>query len=212
MSADDYHPFVPKPHEREDRRADGARACPGADQEHPRAQELFGKLGEDAQRAVPRHHHRRRCDPRASSRRGPRARRRCAMIEAVNALLAADVAGADEGLVLSGRFQPMAALAEHRALSSRITGCASTRSRAVRDAVMAVLRASMSEHGYELVARRDEAQPLPRRPRRRPGGAGRMELHLLPVRHAVRDRALGLAVVRPSSGAQLLRARPSRWC
>ena len=44
------------------------------------------------------------------------------------------------------------------------------------------MRASMSPHGYELVARRDEAQPLPRRHRARAGGDGRVELHLLPVR------------------------------
>ena len=56
---------------------------------------------------------------------------------------------------------------------------------AVREAVMAVLRASLSAKGYEILARRDAAEPLSRRSRRRSGGARRMELHLLSVRHAV---------------------------
>ena len=129
-----------------------------------------------------------------------------AMIEAANALLAAHVAGAEEDLVLSGRLQPMAALAEHRALSRALRAAARRDQRAgarrgaggdARQHEPARLRA---------VARRDEAQPLPRRHRARAGGDGRMELHLLPVRRAVHDRAVGLAVLRPSSGAELLRA------
>ena len=76
----------------------------------------------------------------------------------------------------------------------------------LRDAVHGGAARQHERARLRAVARRDEAQPLPRRPRRRAGGDGRMELHLLPVRRAVDERALGLAVLRPSPRAQLLRA------
>ena len=51
-----------------------------------------------------------------------------AMIEAVNALLGADVAGAEEGVVLSGRFATSGGTGRTPSFTSSTTGCASTRS------------------------------------------------------------------------------------
>ena len=74
-----------------------------------------------------------------------------AMIEAVNALLAADVAGTEKVVVLSGRIPTCGGtgrtpsfIVEHYGLRLDEIG------EPLRDAVLAVLRASMSPHGYEL--------------------------------------------------------------
>ena len=114
--ADDYHPFVPDPPDGEDRRTDCARPRRGDDEEQSARAGLAGELGEDAERAVPRHHHRWRCGPpavraaargRADAPRHDRGGERAA---------GGDVAGAEEDVGLPGRFRPVAALAEHRAL------------------------------------------------------------------------------------------------
>ena len=165
MSADDYHPFMPNPPERQDRRADGARACRGADQA-TRARKGCSANWErmfngpfrgitTAGQSIP--------DLFAPR---PEGAPTLAMIEAVNALLGRDVAGAEEGLVLSGRLEPVAALAEHRAL------CRALRASPRRDQRAAARRgAGGAARQHEparlrAVARRDEAQPLPRRHRR----------------------------------------------
>ena len=203
MSADDYHPFIPI-RRRQDRRPDGSRACRrrGPRTRAPRAcsanwermfKEPFRGITTDgghprSLRAAAG----RRADAR-DDRGGQRAAGR-------------DVARAAKGVVLSGRlaqwrhWQNTELYVENYGLRLDEVG------EPLREAVMAVLRASMSPHGYEL------SRDVMRLNRflgdivGGPGGDRRMELHLLPVRRAVGERAVGLAVLRPSSGAQLLRA------
>ncbi len=130
-----------------------------------------------------------------------------AMIEAVNALLAAMSNEQRKASCFPARIEHVAALAEHRALR-RALRPAPRRDRRARARCGAGRDARQHEPArLRTLARRHEAQPLPRRHRAWARSDGRMELHLLPVRRAVGDRALGLATVRPSPGAELLRAR-----
>ena len=74
-----------------------------------------------------------------------------AMIEAVNALLAADVARATQGVVFSGRLANQWRHWQNTELYVENYGLRLDEvSEPLRDAAMAVLRASMSQHGYEL--------------------------------------------------------------
>ena len=203
MSADDYRPFLPPL---------GAkiagptpRAHAQARMKSPRAQGLFAKWEQmfaEPFRGITTDGHvipdlyapRPEGAPTlADDRGGQRAAR-------------APVARAEEGIVLSGRLAAMAALAEHRALRRGLRAAAR---RGGRTAARGGDGGAARQHEparLRAVARRDAAQPLPRRSRRRACGAGRMELHFLPVRHAVDERALGLAVFRAPPRSELLRA------
>ena len=151
MSGYDYRPFCR-------RRGTSKIAGPTArahtearTKKNPRAQGMFAQLGADAQRAVPRHHDRRpghsgalraaaggRADA-GDDRGGQRAACRSCRPEQKKASM------------LSGRFQSVAALAEHRALSSKTTACASTRSaQPLRDAVDGGAARQHEQRGYEL--------------------------------------------------------------
>jgi hypothetical protein len=148
MSADDYHPFVPKPHESKIA-GPTARAHAQARIQSPRAQGLFGKWEEmfnapfrgitTGGQAVP--------DLFAIT---PEGAPTGAMIEAVNALLARmspeqkKASCFPVGSNQWRHWQNTELYVENYGL--RLDEA----SEALRDATMAVLAASMSPHGYEL--------------------------------------------------------------
>ena len=150
MSDDDYHPFIPNPPERQDRRTDGARACRDADQANPRAKELFAQLGADAQRAVPRHHHRRRRHPR-SLRAAAGGRADAGDDRGRQRAAGRDVAGTDGSRRAFRSARTIGGAGRTPSSMSSTTGLRLDEiSEPLRDAVLAVLRVSMSQHGYEL--------------------------------------------------------------
>jgi hypothetical protein len=148
MSADDYHPFVPDP---PDARIAGptARAHAQTRTASPRAKELFGKweaMFNEPFRGIttagaPM--------PDLFARR-PEGAPTLAMIEAVNALLALmtpeqrEAASFPADSNMWRHWQNTELYVEHYGLRLDEVG------EPLRDATMAVLRASMSPHGYEL--------------------------------------------------------------
>ena len=106
---------------------------------HTRREENGGRrtcwrMGEDAQRAVPRHHDGRRGHAGLFAPR-PEGAPTLAMIEAVNALLPSCRPEQRKTSMLCGRFQSVAALAEHRALSRRLRPAPRRVTEPLRDAV-----------------------------------------------------------------------------
>ena len=208
MSSGRLSPILPRRPALQDRRTDAARPHRGAHQEEPAragAVRNWERMLNEPFRGITTDGN---VIPDLFAPR-PEGAPTLAMIEAVNALLAAHVARSRRSVELSGRLQPVAALAEHRALCRGLRAAPRRGRRAAARRGDGGAARQHERARLRAVARRDAAQPLPRRPGRRPGGAGRMELHLLPVRQAVGERALGLAVLRPSPRAQLLRARPA---
>lgn len=148
MSQDDYHPFVPKP---EESKIAGptARAHAEARTKSPRAQGLFGKWEEMFREPF------RGITTDGSPLPGlfkvtPEGAPTLAMIEAVNALVALMSSEQKKascfpvGSQQWRHWQNTELYVEHYGL--RLDEV----SEPVRDAVMAVLRASMSAHGYSL--------------------------------------------------------------
>ena len=208
MSADDYHPFIPNPPNAKIAGPTARAHAEARTKNNPRAQGLLAnweKMLNGPFRGITTDGH---VIPDLYAPR-PEGAPTLAMIEAANALLAAMSPEQRKTSCFAGRFQPMAALAEHRALSGALRAAPRRDQRAAARRGAGGAARQHEPARLRARARRDEAQPLPRRHRARAGGDGRMELHLLPVRRAVGDRAVGLAVVRPSPGAELLRAGPA---
>jgi hypothetical protein len=148
MSADDYHPFVPKLHESKIA-GPTARAHAETRTKSPRAQELFGKweaMFNEPFRGISTNG---QPIPGLFARQ-PEGAPTLAMIEAVNTLLAlmspeqrkasCFPAGSNQWR----HWQNTELYVEHYGLRL------DEGSERLRDATMAVLRASMSQHGYEL--------------------------------------------------------------
>jgi hypothetical protein len=148
MSADDYHPFVPKPHESKIA-GPTARAHAEARTKSPRAQELFGKweaMFNEPFRGITTNG---QPIPGLFAPK-PEGAPTLAMIEAVNALLALmspeqrKASCFPVGSNQWRHWQNTELYVEHYGL--RLDEV----SERLRDATMEVLRASMSPHGYEL--------------------------------------------------------------
>src|SRR5258708_10711676 len=148
MSADDYHPFVPKPHESKIA-GPTARAHAEEGTKSPRAQELFGKweaMFNEPFRGITTGG---QAIPDLFTLR-PEGAPTQAMIEAVNALLARmspeqkKASCFPVGSNQWRHWQNTELYVEHYGLRLDEVG------EPLRDAAMAVLRASMSQHGYEL--------------------------------------------------------------
>jgi hypothetical protein len=134
--------------QREDRRPDGARACRGANQEQPAAQGLLAnweRMLNGPFRGITTDGAR---DPDLYAPR-PEGAPTLAMIEASTRCWQRCRRSRSKSRAF--RSAPiMAALAEHRALCEHYGLRLDEISEPLRDAVLAVLRASMSPHGYEL--------------------------------------------------------------
>ena len=132
-----------------------------------------------------------------------------AMIEAVNALLAAMSPEQRKTSCFPvdsnqwRRWQNTELYLEHYGL--RLDEI----SEPLRDAVLAVLRASMSQHGYELSRDVMKLNRFLGDIVHGPAVMGEWSYIFCLFGDAVRDRAVGLAVLRPSPRAELLRAGPA---
>ena len=134
----------------EDRRTHAARAHRSAHQEQSAGAGHVRELGADAQRAVPRHHDGRPGHPgalhAAAGGRADAGHDRGGQCAACR-----HVGRAKEGVGLSRSIPISGGAGRTPSFISKTTACASTKSaQPLRDAVMAVLRASMSSRGYEL--------------------------------------------------------------
>ncbi len=205
MSRSDYRPFVPAPGQSRIAGAT-ARAHAQARMQGQRARDLFGGWAELAKAPFTGDHQRWPRHPRpvcaAACGRADIGHDRGRERRAGNRV--ARTTGGDE---LPRRIRTVALLAEHRAVRRRLWVAArrSVGPRA-RSGDGGAAREPERERVRNL-ARCHATQPFPGRPRRLPGGAGRMELSVLPVRRAFHDRALGLAALRAPSHPQLLCAR-----
>ena len=205
MSADDYHPFIPNPPNAKIAGPTARAHAEARTKNNPRAQGLLAnweRMLNGPFRGITTGGE---VIPDLYAPR-PEGAPTLAMIEAANALLAemspeqkkasCFPAGSNQWR----RWQNTELYLEHYGLRLDEIG------EPLRDAVLAVLRASMSPHGYELSRDVMKLNRFLGDIVHGPAVMGEWSYIFCLFGEPSGDRAVGLAVLRPSSGAELLRA------